>query len=1546
MSFYTLPKSLEMDKLFLDVRLEAIPMKQGNINQGSDIDLTGTRTFTIGMMRENKGFGITDIQIETKTSLQPIIDITFKDLYGNTLFEGVKSPDANGDNFNYDILFAWPPPKFKFTFKGYLGKSVTWIMNLKKTNTRYNSSDNSYEIKASFVPNIWGFLADIPFLYLLAKKRLKRDVHPNEGALPNATKQQKIESIFDIIKIGKTIETKKKQVTKEFDKLQKQLSVLKANAISGLINKDIAPNEVIDGQVAGRQPIKGIKNVSGQSDLPNFTSIKITLPQSLSVYSNDSAKLQTILQSLNANQQLAEHNKIIALIGNPGNSNKIDMSVLGVFGGDTSTGVGASTNVNSFQTAVQQNQNGTTSTVPFVLQYSPVVKSDINTGNKIIDDNLKLIDIETQRRVFETSETELGAVTISEVFSRLAADGGYILGSILDAGYQGYSQNTTTRNSNTLGGNPLIGSYFPLTLDISQGGEQIPAIAAGIEGEGCEMSFVRRFLTAISEGIAENQASQNQDALNNSDNKLVARINNLEIVNSNPYKDASGQQFLETLLVRSGIAAYITRSFDSNVPGDYNTSFWSAHEDQDSSDEITQLATKELKNITDLILSSLSAGDYSRVKNFCKFINNLFTPDGDNFFNLGVGSTIIPIPSDINVLKNTISYISSPSASNPTGVASQGTIDSVFKQFIGKTSIFYQGAQQGLSDSINYEDFTAKYLYNNNTLWMLPNVSDKNSFIVFDNASTIGAIDSVQNNDTDSQFNSKDNKESSEPLGIVKVSNGYSDNTNNPDEHKRLEAINKYILKSTVLDYSKLQGLNFIPLIPSGQTNAGYVDITQFLYSADPSISNTTITQTNIGNGITYLVYSQVTSDADPRLTWGLFRPSHTLGDVRGRNQRIFLRTLCVDIERRMSTIETEKNNVLSQVLGKAQSNENSLYIQMHHIFHEWSVLGFKMVNATANTNKSSDGFNKTADQQIALGHMADELEKEYGTIIDTIDNKGVITQIRSVEDPIGTPPTTPSSSTSSTGFLYDFPMEKFNPPSVPTVVGNSIINIEPLYKPNANTTLLNIIQQLCTKNNFMFIPNPGNINYSNLKNVFLPSTNMQPAIGNVFHVLFTPTPESRIRENDNTSIHLTQNAPKGSADAFEIVFGSVDNSIIKNIDVSTDESRPTAESILNLQRLVDKDNSNKVVTTDCSILSVMEGRSYKMKVEMIGNAQISPMQYFYVASKPIFSGLYQVMNVTHSIKPNDMSTTLEGIKMRFDGKTSMRGIGPITLESLRALGTASQPNVNATGPTTSNTGAVLQGLLSPYLDVPNTSDLDLIPGTYLNNAKKSITLVQIDGRPVEIFTAKAYLTMKSAALKDGIKLSINSGFRPQFGENLNVVSTKGVLVLADSQHVLRVANLEKPNYPDPNNVTNPQGNIVNVDSATLKPQVFHQVSPNNTQGYFKNAVAVPGSSKHGNGTALDLNTGTRLTNSLHSTPLQNTIYVWLVTNGWKYGFVRTVNTEEWHFEYRPDLAKLGPYGGFAGMYSSGTFIGSSQSRNTTLFYTDLGLSNLIMQST
>jgi LAS superfamily LD-carboxypeptidase LdcB len=73
------------------------------------------------------------------------------------------------------------------------------------------------------------------------------------------------------------------------------------------------------------------------------------------------------------------------------------------------------------------------------------------------------------------------------------------------------------------------------------------------------------------------------------------------------------------------------------------------------------------------------------------------------------------------------------------------------------------------------------------------------------------------------------------------------------------------------------------------------------------------------------------------------------------------------------------------------------------------------------------------------------------------------------------------------------------------------------------------------------------------------------------------------------------------------------------------------------------------------------------------------------------------------------------------------------------------------------------------------------------------------------------------------------------------------------------------------------------------------------------NTAAKPGTSNHGQGLALDLNTdcgkqGTRSAPLAHPPAAckSSKVYRWLYSNGPTYGFVRRVQDEPWHFEYRP----------------------------------------------
>ncbi len=183
---------------------------------------------------------------------------------------------------------------------------------------------------------------------------------------------------------------------------------------------------------------------------------------------------------------------------------------------------------------------------------------------------------------------------------------------------------------------------------------------------------------------------------------------------------------------------------------------------------------------------------------------------------------------------------------------------------------------------------------------------------------------------------------------------------------------------------------------------------------------------------------------------------------------------------------------------------------------------------------------------------------------------------------------------------------------------------------------------------------------------------------------------------------------------------------------------------------------------------------------------------------------------------------------------------------------------------------------------------LDLIPGSYVTNGGQKIQVCQIDGSAVNVVMADAYLSMVDAAAKENIQFRISSAFRSPY-DSINTKSANGVQVNASSQQYLYDGyKAGKPGF---------------------------------------NLAAKPGTSNHGNGISLDLSTGTRGKDKSNKKGLKESVYKWLIVNSWKYGFVRGVATEEWHFDYLPQNAKNGPYAKYQG--------------DVNRFYNDLGLETI-----
>lgn len=166
---------------------------------------------------------------------------------------------------------------------------------------------------------------------------------------------------------------------------------------------------------------------------------------------------------------------------------------------------------------------------------------------------------------------------------------------------------------------------------------------------------------------------------------------------------------------------------------------------------------------------------------------------------------------------------------------------------------------------------------------------------------------------------------------------------------------------------------------------------------------------------------------------------------------------------------------------------------------------------------------------------------------------------------------------------------------------------------------------------------------------------------------------------------------------------------------------------------------------------------------------------------------------------------------------------------------------------------------LIPDTSFIKDSELEIVKGPFITNTGTVQELAVIDGKPVGKDIAKAIILMKRVALKDGITLHVNSGFRSPT-DIIDKISTKGTPVTADSQTMLYKAYIADPEH-----------------KPYTKP---------------------PGESNHGNAFAFDLNTGS-VTGKIKES-LKKDIYQWLMNNAYKFGFVRWEPEEEWHWEYRP----------------------------------------------
>jgi hypothetical protein len=226
---------------------------------------------------------------------------------------------------------------------------------------------------------------------------------------------------------------------------------------------------------------------------------------------------------------------------------------------------------------------------------------------------------------------------------------------------------------------------------------------------------------------------------------------------------------------------------------------------------------------------------------------------------------------------------------------------------------------------------------------------------------------------------------------------------------------------------------------------------------------------------------------------------------------------------------------------------------------------------------------------------------------------------------------------------------------------------IHDIMKTQPNTSLYDMVTTILSSNNFDFIALPSFINYRNLetvKSVFTPYPTYSDSdvSGPSFICMYVgqtskhldfkgsnyPNDGFDVRDGDiPTDFTNTMNDYEDPTVFFKVRFGQQNQNIFKDIVLDQSEFSETAESLQIMDDISKKGAETYRTLAGQNIYNVYSVRSYKVEVEMMGNAMIQPMMYFQLDNIPMFHGAYVITRVKHNIKPNHMTTNFTGSRIR-----------------------------------------------------------------------------------------------------------------------------------------------------------------------------------------------------------------------------------------------------------------------------------------------------------
>lgn len=232
--------------------------------------------------------------------------------------------------------------------------------------------------------------------------------------------------------------------------------------------------------------------------------------------------------------------------------------------------------------------------------------------------------------------------------------------------------------------------------------------------------------------------------------------------------------------------------------------------------------------------------------------------------------------------------------------------------------------------------------------------------------------------------------------------------------------------------------------------------------------------------------------------------------------------------------------------------------------------------------------------------------------------------------------------------------------------------------KNGTNNSFYDVVTSILSSNKFDFIALPNYINYTDEKeisSIFKPMSYTEslssgaggPAFVCVYAGQASKNLDFRNSEYQNdgfdaqcydgtlsttvpkdfTRAETVDNEHENNVAVFSVNYSQQNQNIFKDISLDQSEFSETAESLKITDEIASKGSENRVTLGGQNLYNVYSVRSYKAEVEMMGNAMIQPMMYFQLNNIPMFHGAYLITHVKHAIRPNNMSTLFNGVRIR-----------------------------------------------------------------------------------------------------------------------------------------------------------------------------------------------------------------------------------------------------------------------------------------------------------